>query len=92
MSYSNPINKSRICFYLCVLFLALTKGAFADAWKAPFRNLNIEDGLSSCNVQCMIELMDGRIAISTLDNINIYDGVSLRYIHQGANNFINIPN
>ncbi len=92
MSYSNPINKSRICFYLCVLFLALTKGAFADAWKVPFRNLNIEDGLSSCNVQCMIELMDGRIAISTLDNINIYDGVSLRYIHQGANNFINIPN
>lgn len=92
MSYRKPINKNRICFCLCMLLLALTRGAFADVWKAPFRNLNIEDGLSSCNVQCMAELKEGRIVISTLDNINIYDGVSLRYIHQGADKYINIPN
>ncbi len=42
-------------------------------------------GLSDNRVQHILQLHDGRMAVTTRGNINIYDGNSFRYIHYGGN-------
>lgn len=50
-----------------------------------FTRKDVTHGLSDNQVQHILQLHDGRMAITTKGNINIYDGNSFRYIHYDEN-------
>lgn len=49
--------------------------------KRIFTRIDAGDGLSDNQVYHILQLKDGRIAITTNGNINIYDGASFTYVH-----------
>lgn len=46
-----------------------------------FRRIDIQYGLSDNSIQHILQLPDGRMAITTRKCINVYDGSSFRYIY-----------
>ena len=66
------------------LWMMLVLSTVANAWaQLPmFRSLNATDGLSDNQVLQMLQLEDGRMAIATAGNVNIYDGNRFSYIHR----------
>ncbi len=67
----------RIPLTLITLLLTLTACALP-----AFTRLDVSHGLSDNRVQHILQLPDGRMALTTLGNINIYDGRGFRYIHR----------
>lgn len=47
-----------------------------------FHVLDANDGLTDNQVQHILQLPDGRLIVTTLGNINIYDGAQFSYIHK----------
>ncbi len=70
----------RITITMCVLWLVVC-GAMAQIDKLVFTRMDASDGLNDNRVQHIIQLPDGRMAVTTRGNINIYDGAQFRYIH-----------
>lgn len=66
------------------LWMMLVLSTVANVWaQLPmFRSLNATDGLSDNQVLQMLQLEDGRMAIATAGNVNIYDGNRFSYIHR----------
>lgn len=52
-----------------------------DTEEGIFTRIDAGDGLSDNQVYHILQLEDGRIAITTNGNINIYDGASFTYVH-----------
>lgn len=52
-----------------------------NAEESVFTRIDARDGLSDNQVYHILQLDDGRIAITTNGNINIYDGASFTYVH-----------
>ena len=46
-----------------------------------FSSIDATRGLSDNNVRYILQLRDGRMALTTLGNINIYNGASFQYVH-----------
>lgn len=55
--------------------------AFGGMPGCIFSPLRVSDGLSDNEVQHILQLDDGRMAITTASNINIYDGSRFSYVH-----------
>lgn len=79
-------NISRIpyCKYLFLLVLF----TFCNNMKGEqkFHTLNASNGLLDNSAQQIVNLDDGRMIITTLGNINFYDGANFYYIHSRYNN------
>lgn len=60
------------------LSIAVLRTAAADI----FRVLDANDGLADNQVQHILQIPDGRLIVTTLGNINIYDGARFDYIHK----------
>lgn len=71
--------KGRIVFILAFLLAAV--GAGAQIHSLTFARMDASDGLNDNLVQHIMQLPDGRMAITTRGNINIFDGAEFRYIH-----------
>lgn len=56
--------------------------AFQVCAQWTFSRLDASDGLSDNQVQHILQLPDGRMAITTKGNINLYDGMRFHYIHR----------
>lgn len=66
----------------CLSLFLWTICLSADAWqKLEFSSIDASMGLSDNQVQHIMQLRDGRMAVTTRGNINIYDGGSFKYIH-----------
>ncbi len=55
--------------------------AMAQIDRLVFARMDASDGLNDNRVQHIMQLPDGRMAVTTRGNINIYDGAHFRYIH-----------
>lgn len=53
----------------------------ANGTEWTFSRLTAENGLCDNQVQHILQLPDGRMLITTIGNINIYDGVGFHHIH-----------
>jgi signal transduction histidine kinase/DNA-binding response OmpR family regulator/ligand-binding sensor domain-containing protein len=62
-----------ICLFICINLTAQEHYAFSQ--------INSSNGLSDNRVRTICQLQDGRMVIITEGLVNIYDGVSFRYIH-----------
>ena len=71
--------KGRIVFILAFMLAAV--GAGAQIHSLTFARMDASDGLNDNLVQHIMQLPDGRMAITTRGNINIFDGAEFRYIH-----------
>jgi AraC-like DNA-binding protein/sugar lactone lactonase YvrE len=56
-----------------------------------FRILDANNGLTDNQVQHILQIPDGRLIVTTLGNINIYDGARFNYIHKKENDFFELP-
>lgn len=63
----------------------------ARAQLQTFRSLDAVDGLSDNQVLQMLQLGDGRMAIATAGNVNIYDGNRFSYIHRKDSYYFPLP-
>lgn len=54
--------------------------------QPKYQMLNASNGLLDNSAQQIINLKDGRMIITTLGNINFYDGANFYYIHSRYNN------
>lgn len=71
----------QFAFLLSWLFcMPSVAGTVVD--DAVFTRISSVDGLSDNHVQHILQLPDGRMAFTTLGNINLYDGWRFRYIHR----------
>ncbi len=62
---------------MCMFAQSLT----AQIDRLVFTRMDASDGLNDNKVQHLMQLPDGRMAVTTRGNINIYDGAKFRYIH-----------
>lgn len=56
-----------------------------------FRGIDARHGLSDNRVQHIMSLDDGRMAITTEGNINIFDGSTFRYVHHSTTGNYRLP-
>lgn len=56
-----------------------------------FSRIKAADGLSDNEVQHILQLPDGRMAITTVGNINIYDGSGFSYAHYDSDAELELP-
>ncbi|MDR0575223.1 MAG: response regulator [Tannerella sp.] len=71
----------RLCKYLGFLLFTLS-GINQEVYSQyVFRHLNIVDGLSDNQIRNFIQIPDGRIAIRTLSNLNIYNGATFEHFY-----------
>lgn len=71
---------------IAICFTVFNKAGATDV----FRVLDANDGLTDNQVQHLLQLSDGRLIVTTLGNINIYDGAHFNYIHKKENNFFSL--
>lgn len=71
---------------ITICFAAFNEAKAADV----FRVLDANNGLTDNQVQHILQLPDGRLIVTTLGNINIYDGAHFNYIHKKENHFFNL--
>lgn len=57
-----------------------------------FSTINTKHGLSDNQVLHLLQLPDGRMVISTLGNINIYDATGFDYVHYDSSTRYPLPN
>jgi len=85
----------RILLHLMLMLLPVLP-LQAEEWmsRTPFRHIGVDNGLSSNSILHILQLRDGRMAFTTEEDINIYDGSHFRYIHlrQGHGQIMSIPN
>ena len=67
-----------------LLILLLLSALSAGAQERVFREFKSSDGLADNSVQSIRCTRTGRMAISTLGNINFYEGVKFSYINMDA--------
>ena len=70
----------RFLLLLCFSSLFVTR-SFAQFEQWKFTRIDASDGLSDNSVQHILQLPDGRLAVTTAGNINLYDGSQFKYIH-----------
>ncbi len=68
-------------FSLIYIMCLCASVAMAQIDRLVFSRMDASDGLNDNHVQHIMQLPDGRMAVTTLGNINIYDGAKFRYIH-----------
>ncbi|MDE6335867.1 MAG: helix-turn-helix domain-containing protein [Muribaculaceae bacterium] len=73
---------------LC-LCVAIMSGALQDR---VFYTIDTRQGLSDNQVLHLMQLPDGRMVISTLGNINIYDATGFDYVHYDLDTHYPLPN
>lgn len=78
IAFNNLMQMYRFLFVFSFITL-LSVGSHA---KLTFTQIDASDGLSDNQVQHILQLRDGRMAITTKGNINLYDGMQFRYIHR----------
>ncbi|PXY39308.1 transcriptional regulator [Flavobacterium cheongpyeongense] len=72
----NPLIRALIIFLLSISALRAQSDNFV------FSPINVLQGLSDNQIRYILQLPDGRMVFKTSGNINIYDGVHFKYIHQ----------
>src|SRR5574344_1650272 len=55
-----------------------------------FRVLDANNGLTDNQVQHILQVPDGRLIVTTLGNINVYDGARFDYIHKKESDFFEL--
>jgi AraC-like DNA-binding protein/ligand-binding sensor domain-containing protein len=65
-----------------VITIFLFSISIAQANNFVFSPINVLNGLSDNQIRYILQLSDGRMVFKTSGNINIYDGVRFKYIHQ----------
>ena len=68
----------RFLLLLCFSSLFVTR-SFAQFEQWKFTRIDASDGLSDNSVQHILQLPDGRLAVTTAGNINLYDGSQFKY-------------
>jgi AraC-like DNA-binding protein/sugar lactone lactonase YvrE len=73
--------------------MALLVFTATNVWAqlSTFRSMDVTDGLSDNQVLQMLQLEDGRMAIATVGNVNIYDGNKFYYIHRKDSYYFPLP-
>lgn len=71
----------RIRLLHIIMLLLTVEAVSAQIHSLTFTRMDASDGLNDNLVQHIMQLPDGRMAITTRGNINIYDGAGFRYIH-----------
>ena len=61
------------------------------AMHDAFTRLGVMNGLSDNQVQHILQLPDGRMAITTNGNINLFDGMHFSYIHRNDSDVCSLP-
>jgi len=69
---------------LCLLPFNLTIGTLRAQVQLAFNVIDATKGLSDNQIRYIQQLPDGRLAIATLGNMNLYDGAHFQYIHRGS--------
>lgn len=82
-----PVMYPRFSFILALVLLSL----FSAAQRLRFRNISIEEGLSSGQVKCIMQDQLGFMWFGTSDGLNRYDGYKFRTYRNdpGLGNSIN---
>lgn len=65
-----------------IIFLVSIAAVRAQSDDFVFSPINVLKGLSDNQIRYILQLPDGRMVFKTSGNINIYDGVRFKYIHQ----------
>lgn len=85
------MNPSKILF---IIILSLLFGAYtlcASIGEKVFSVIDSRHGLSDNQVLHILQLPDGRMAVSTVGNINIYDGARFSYVHYDTDSRYTLP-
>lgn len=72
----------RAIFLIFVLFVCMSVGAFEE--ERTFKVMNAADGLADNSAQIVKCTKTGRIIISTIGNLNFYDGNSFTHVNTRA--------
>lgn len=78
-------------FWLSLISFCLFSKIQIKADSDIFSCINATDGLCDNKVLQMLQLPDGRMAITTAGNVNIYDGYRFSYIHKKDNFYFPLP-
>ncbi|MCD8237019.1 MAG: helix-turn-helix domain-containing protein [Prevotellaceae bacterium] len=70
--------------FVCILSLFLNI-PYAVSGEWVFTRKSTAHGLSDNQVQHILQLRDGRMAVTTKGNVNLFDGSSFKYIHYAGN-------
>ena len=75
--------------YLLILFFIISKLLFLCqsslgniSCESIFTQINSVSGLSDNQIRNITQLKDGRMIVTTLGSVNIYDGITFKYIHR----------
>jgi AraC-like DNA-binding protein len=74
-----------------LVFLCFSLGFCVARANNTFHVIDASDGLTDNQIQHILQLPDGRMAITTLSNINLFDGAGFHYIHKQESNLFNLP-
>jgi len=69
-----------------VIFIALTSISFSFSQNMIFKSLTVENGLSSSDINCLIQDKLGFIWIGTDNGLNRYDGSAFKVYRNKQNN------
>lgn len=83
-------------YFACCLLIVMSTVTFstmaATLSDRIFSTINTKNGLSDNQVLHLLQLPDGRMVISTLGNINIYDATGFDYVHYDSSTRYPLPN
>ena len=81
----------RLLTILCLLLFVNVSGNAIDS-KRTFKVINASDGLADNSAQTILSLPDGRMVMTTIGYINIYDGIKFTHINTDKGDFYTLPN
>lgn len=81
----------RLLTILCLLLFVNISGNAIDS-KRTFKVINASDGLADNSAQTILSLPDGRMVMTTIGYINIYDGIKFTHINTDKGDFYTLPN
>ena len=65
------------------MLLVMSRAAYS---QYLFRHIDIADGLSDNQIRCFVMHPDGRLIISSITSLNIYNGATFEYIYPDKTN------
>ena len=81
----------RCIIVLCSLPFILTIETLQAQEQLAFSVIDATKGLSDNQIRYIQQLPDGRLAIATSGNMNLYDGAHFQYIHRGSTASFPLP-
>lgn len=76
---------------LCIMFFC-SLNVKGEEMQRTFEVINASDGLADNSAQTIISLPDGRMVMTTIGYINIYDGIKFTHINTDKGDFYTLPN